>query len=551
MERSALNPDADSNNISLISVVIPCFNQAKYLGEAIESALSQTYRNFEIVVVDDGSQDNTAEVTASYSGVKYIRQENRGLAAARNTGLHHSKGTYLVFLDADDRLLPAAIENGLTCLIAHRECAFVSGHYRYIKADGSIHNEFPQRRIKDNHYLELLRGNYIGMHATVMHRREALVNFGGFDTSLPACEDYDLYLRVARKFPIACHEKMVAEYRLHDLNMSRNAELMIKTVLSVLQGQKKYARQDRQYKKAYKSGIKFWKNHYGEKLFHQVAHSLAHRKTYQVFRPLRVLIRYAPLYFARQTFISIKSVIEGILKPILPVSILRLLAKWHGRDFCPPVGHVKFGDLRRVTPISREFGYDRGLPIDRYYIENFLACRAGDIRGHVLEIGDDCYTRKFGSKNVTASDVLHVEEGNPPATIVADLTCADHIPSDRFDCIICTQTLHLIYDVKSASGTLYRILKPGGILLLTVPGASQISMDEWANSWHWAFTVHSSRRLFEEHFPTENLEVETFGNVLAATAFLQGLAVEELRQEELDCRDPQFQFLITIRAVKH
>jgi ubiquinone/menaquinone biosynthesis C-methylase UbiE len=134
---------------------------------------------------------------------------------------------------------------------------------------------------------------------------------------------------------------------------------------------------------------------------------------------------------------------------------------------------------------------------------------------------------------------------------VADLTCASHIPSDTFDCIILTQTLHLIYDVRAALTTLYRILKPGGVLLTTVSGISKISredMDRWGH--HWSFTTRSAQRLFQEFFPEMNVAVDAYGNVLAAIAFLHGLASEELRHEELDYHDRDYQVLITIRAVK-
>jgi len=217
----------------------------------------------------------------------------------------------------------------------------------------------------------------------------------------------------------------------------------------------------------------------------------------------------------------------------------------------PPVGWVRFGSLRRLQPISRVFGYDRGLGIDRYYIEQFLASHAEDIRGHVLEIGDNAYTRKFGHTRVIKSDVLHVTEGNPKATIVADLTCADHIPSDTFDCIILTQTLNHIYDVRAALKHLHRILKPGGVLLASLPGLCQISrydMDRWGD--YWRFTNLSARRLFTEVFPQDHVEVKAYGNVLVAIAFLHGLAVQELKPEELETHDPDYQVLITVRAVK-
>ncbi len=214
------------------------------------------------------------------------------------------------------------------------------------------------------------------------------------------------------------------------------------------------------------------------------------------------------------------------------------------------LGEVRLGDLRRLRPISTEWGFDRGRPIDRYYIERFLECHCQDVRGHVLEIEDDAYTRRFGGDRVSKSDVLHVMEGNPAATIIADLTHADHIPSDTFDCIILTQTLHLIFDVRAALVTLNRILKAGGILLATFPGITKISHSEWSGSWFWAFTSCSARRLFEEVFLPGSVQVESHGNVLAAASFLYGLAVEELSPKDLDYYDPDYEVSITVRATK-
>ncbi len=194
---------------------------------------------------------------------------------------------------------------------------------------------------------------------------------------------------------------------------------------------------------------------------------------------------------------------------------------------------------------------DRGASIDRYYIEDFLTRHALDIHGCVLEIASSDYTRRFGDGRVVKSDVLHVQEGNPRATIVDDLACGNQIASNSFDCIILTQTLQFIYDVRAAIFNLYRILKPGGILLATLPGISQISrydMDRWGE--YWRFTTLSAHKLFEQAFPSDRITVQTYGNVLAANAFLQGLAVEELRRHELDYQDPDYQLLITVRAAK-
>ena len=216
----------------------------------------------------------------------------------------------------------------------------------------------------------------------------------------------------------------------------------------------------------------------------------------------------------------------------------------------PPIGGVHFGDLRRLEPISRSFGINRGKPIDRYYIENFLDRWASDIRGHVLEIGNSHYTQRYGGSRVEVSDVLNIAEGKPQTTIVADLTRADHIPSGTFDCIILTQTLHLIYDMRSAVHTLHRVLKPGGVLLATFPGIHQPSCRKFGEQYLWAFNKISARRLFEETFPAASIGVEAHGNVLAAIAQLHGVAVEELRREELDYHDPDYELLTTLRAIK-
>jgi len=225
------------------------------------------------------------------------------------------------------------------------------------------------------------------------------------------------------------------------------------------------------------------------------------------------------------------------------------LARGFARRARAPIP-IRFGSLRRLSPVSREFGYDRGQPIDRYYIERFLAANADVITGRVLEIGDSGYTRRFGGTRVTRSDVLNIEPGDPETTIVADLATAHHIPSDSFDCLVITQTLHLIYDLPAAVGTLHRILNPGGTLLTTFPGISPLSQDRWADTWYWALTPLSAARLFGDVFGLENVEVAAHGNVLTSVAFLEGLATRELRREELSVDDPQFPMLITVSAFK-
>lgn len=246
------------------------------------------------------------------------------------------------------------------------------------------------------------------------------------------------------------------------------------------------------------------------------------------------------------------STLKPISKLILPASIRRYLRFTQVRlSESPPFKCVRFGSLRRTTPIHEGFGIGRGRYIDRYYIEKFLSQNSECIRGRVLEFSDNEYTLEFGGNRVTHSDVLDVRANHAPATIIADLASGENIPSDAFDCIILTQVLNFIYDLEAAIRTVYRILKPGGCVLVSAAGISQTAQDEMEYCGdYWRFTSLSLRRLFEEAFPAANITVEAHGNVLAAVAFLHGLAVEELGREELDYHDRNFELSVLLKAVK-
>jgi len=213
-------------------------------------------------------------------------------------------------------------------------------------------------------------------------------------------------------------------------------------------------------------------------------------------------------------------------------------------------GKVDFGDLRRTRPLSSSFGLDRGLPLDRAYIETFLDAHRSCISGRVLEIGDARYTRRFGAGVVT-SDVLHVTAGNPEATLVGDLATGAGLPDDAFDCAIVVQTLQMIYDFEAAVRTLHRTLAPGGTLLLTTHGISRIGRrlgrDDWGE--YWRFTGPALEILFGRVFGAA-VEIRPYGNVLTAIAFLHGLAADEIAPHELMASDPDFEVLIGVRATK-
>ena len=202
----------------------------------------------------------------------------------------------------------------------------------------------------------------------------------------------------------------------------------------------------------------------------------------------------------------------------------------------------------RSGPVSRGWGFDRGLPIDRYFIELFLDEHRADIGGRVLEVKDDGYTRRFGSA-VSQADVLDVDATNPAATVVADLTDARQIPDDRYDCVLLTQVLHQIYDLHAAVSECHRILKPGGTLLVTMPVLSRCSIEPRDTDF-WRVTPSCAERLFGDVFGGENVSVVAYGNAVLGASFLMGVAVEEVPQRQLRRHDPMFPMLVTLRATK-
>jgi SAM-dependent methyltransferase len=208
------------------------------------------------------------------------------------------------------------------------------------------------------------------------------------------------------------------------------------------------------------------------------------------------------------------------------------------------------GTLRRTTPLSHNWGFDRGLPVDRYYIDRFLAEHRHDIRGCVLEVKDSRYTERYGV-GVERCDVLDIDPANPRATVVADLAGADaSIHAACFDCFVLTQTLQFIYDIRAAIAGAHHLLRPGGVLLATLPAVSPAAPRRERVIDYWRLTIGSASKLFGEAFGAEQVDVRSYGNVLAAIAFMAGMASDELSRQELDVNDIDMPVLIAVRAVK-
>lgn len=531
----------------MVTAIITAYNQGKYLPDALESLFSQTYPNLEIIVVDDGSTDDTCRLMENYSSVKYIRQENKGLSSARNTGIANSNGDYLVFLDADDMLYPDAVTTNINYFKNHPRCGFISGWHDRMNENKELLVNYNTPPPQKDFFLTLLKNNYIGMHATVMYHRRVFNQFL-YDESLLACEDHDIYLKVAKHYPVFSHSEKIAAYRFHDHNMSYNISLMLPQALKVL----KLNRDDLfdpEAKFAYLTGKRYYKSYYTDMALKKLKSALVSFQWTASLSEIKLLLRVAPKQLIKaclhKSFQKTKEVVKARipLKPSLSVG--------NGYPPSPKQGRVKLGDLRRTKPLSRCFGYDRGGPVDRVYIEGFLLENAEYIRGNVLEIGDNFYTRTYGGQRVDKSDVLFIDDSNPEATIIGDLSKADHISSNQFDCIILTQTLHLIYDFKSAIEHCFRLLKSGGTLLITVPGITPIDYGEWKDTWYWSFTGAALSRLLATSFEALNVRVQVFGNVLSATAFLYGMGREEINEKTFKLNDPDYPVIITGKAMKH
>jgi SAM-dependent methyltransferase len=250
---------------------------------------------------------------------------------------------------------------------------------------------------------------------------------------------------------------------------------------------------------------------------------------------------------------------KSLIQTIFPEAVLdwfkRMRLAWFAwlRRWSPrtPFGVVPLGIFSDPRPVSASFGFDRGTPIDRWYIERFLNRNAVDIAGRVLEIGDRQYSKKFGGTAVRVSDVLHAVASNPDATLVGNLETGEGIPADAFDCMILTQTLHCIFDLPAAVRNVRKSLKTGGAALITVPCLSPVSRFD-AERWgdYWRLTPQALMRVAETAFRAGEIHLDLFGNRTTGAAFLFGLTAEDLPRRILEQTDPACPMLLGLRLRK-
>jgi glycosyltransferase involved in cell wall biosynthesis len=534
-----------------VSCIIIFYNGGgAFLREAVESVLAQTHANWELLLCDDGSTDDSTAVARQYAArhpdrircVEHDGHANRGMSATRNLGLRHAAGEFISFLDADDVWAPRKLEEQVGLLRRHPEAGIVFGPLLLWRGWTGR----PEDKARDEvqcvavpHETLVPPGGLVPLYlrderlipSGLMFRREVLDAVGRYNEEFRGLyEDLVVTTKICLRWPAYASGRCWYHYRQHPRSSCTTAaragteSAARARFLTWLDGHLRETRPRDDALRAVVAG--------------ELA-SLRERERRGILDlpgRARERVRQALKAAGRRAF--------G------PAGRRWLRDRVNGEPFAPPPGWVRLGALRRVTPVSRGFGWHRGEPIDRYYIDSFLRSHAADIRGRVLEIGDASYTRKFGGGRVTRSDVLHATEGNPHATIVGDLQTGRGLPGGAFNCILLTQALPSLFDVRAAVGQARRALAPGGVVLATMPGISQIRRHGTDHEGDfWRFTSKGTLRLFADAFGgEEHVRVETFGNVLAAVGLLHGLDRGELKDRELAHHDPEYEVIVGVRA---
>lgn len=562
---------------------------ARFLDEAVASVVAQQGEtDWELLLVDDGSTDGSTRLAQRWverhpDRIRYVCHPggvNRGMSASRNLGLAHARGGIVGFLDSDDVLAPGAMARALAVLAAHPAADAVIGRTGiWFGWTGRARDRRRDHVLEHPPALPLhtvlepprwFHGMYDDPRAWmvpaicgVVVRREALTALGGSQADFRGMyEDQVLYAKLALGARVVLDDEVYARYRQHRWSACSvdgrtdhwnpwRSNPPQRRFLEWLAGYvaerpdataAEVATVDRQlaHRETVASGTR--------RLAWTARRALVDLLPPAVVDGYRTLRSGAPLD-PHRTGSTRMHRLQQIVRARVPGPLRRLVRRRRGLTG-PPIGLTRFGDLRRTTPIADDFGYERGGPVDRYYIESFLEAHRADVRGRCLEIGDAEYTLRFGGPAVTRPDVLHVDADAPGATFIGDLADGDFLPSDTFDCIVLTQTLHLIYDFRAALATLGRILAPGGVLLLTVPGISNVDPAEWGPTWHYGFTHHSVDRMCAEAFPGWSVSARSYGNVLAAVAFLHGLSAVELTRAELDDHHVEYSLIHAVRVQK-
>jgi peptidoglycan/xylan/chitin deacetylase (PgdA/CDA1 family) len=488
------------------AVVIGCSGPARALTRAVERARAQSDDAAIVLValpdLDDAGRRSVRAVVDRFS-IPFVSVPG-GPGAAWNAGVRMTDVAYVACVEADDLLAPPFLGTLVGALERDPAADVALSWVRRTAGAVTVRVDVPGA-VDLETALALPSST-----ASPVIRREAWSRLGGFDEHVPGFELHELLLRVlAAGRRVALVERPLVERPVDACSRSRRAL------------------DDDQVAAAYRAIVDRHRPAYDTRLGQLLAGS---ERRYRA-----LVVQHGALVDRRAGTVRALTELDAELATL--------------RAACPGEG-LDWGDLRRKTPVSRDWGYDRGTPVDRHYIEAFLERHAGDIRGRVLEVQEDDYSRRFGGDRVERVDVVDLDPTNPRATVIADLRGAPALPSDAYDCVVLTQTLHVIDDMHAALTECRRVLKPGGVLLATLPAASRVCLEYGADGDFWRVTEAGARRLAGQVFGPDAVETRAYGNVLATTAFLYGFAAHELGAEEFDWHDPFHPLIVGVRAVK-
>ncbi|HEX6386757.1 MAG TPA: glycosyltransferase [Anaerolineae bacterium] len=527
---------------SLVSVIIIFLNAEQFLEEAIESIFAQSYGNWELLLVNDGSTDGSTAIACEYARqypgkvcyLEHEEQQNRGMSASRNLGIRHARGEYVAFLDSDDVWLPHKLAQQVAILDTRPEAAMVYGPTQWWyswtgKPEDSGRDFVLEAGVPANTLIQppLLLARFLQMESispctcSVLLRREVVERVNGFEESFRGLyEDQAFFAKLCLAAPILVTDECVARYRQHTNSGSSIAR---KT------GQRRAARL---------TFLKWLERYLSRK-------GVEDGEVWQALRRELWPYQHPFLYRLRRRL--------GQSRPGQIASRLRnMRLRWTSLPF---IRHLRCLQLRRLRPLGN--GRQRGTAVVRFYWERYLQKHQADIHGICLEVGTTATVRQYGGEALARADAIDLAAHSPEVTVVADLSRADHLPDNTYDCFVNQFTMHLIYDVEAALYHAIRILKPGGVLLVNFPCvdyyfASGLDMGTGSPLFlYWWFTpIQVENLLRRAGLDGADYTLDIYGNLFARIAYQMNMPAEELTQRELEYSDPGHPLLICVRVVK-
>ena len=481
------------------SLVVLAFGPDRVIERAVQSLARQTATDLEIVVVHDRANNAFLQrqvgTLADRYPTTFVVAAGSGPGARRQVGVQASHGRYFAIVDGAESFGATYFERACLALDEMPDAGFATTWGGFTPEDAKL-----DARVD---LADLTASPWTVANATLV-RRSSLDAAGGFDPSLPDFVEWDLLLTLAERGErgVLVPGAMLHRHPQDDVRLRES-----------LRGERHLPA----VRRIFDRHVASFERHAARALSQRDGNAKALWKS----RGLDLVARRERL----------RTELDGVMNDLASV---RGELKRYGR------ATLEWNDLRRATPLSRNWGLERGRPIDRHYIEGFVSEHAADIRGAVLEVLDSGLTEAYGGSRVRRSDVLDIDPGNHRATVIGDLRTAGQLPANAYDCFILTQTLHLVDDIEAAVVQAHRALKPGGVLLATLPCVSMVAEEYGAAGDHWRVTEAGARQLFERVFSPAMVQTRSRGNVLAATAFLYGLSCEEIELGELDADDPAY-----------